>query len=406
MGFFQALGSALTGGAADLLGTGLSAGFNAITASKNRNFNREERIAAQQYQTAERIASQEYNTHMWEMNNKYNEDMYNKYQSPAALRRQYQAAGLNPLLAIDGSSVGSVGSVSSPAAGSTPQSITPAYNSGGAIPAIDNPFGSNSFFNMASALKALGDAKKTGIETNFLEDWLKERNYSARLANVAQELVNSVQKEYLKPTTEATLKKILSEIEKTDADTRYVEGSINILVQQGIIKRYEADHWLESWHNAQEKIKSETNLNKSLAAVNWDEHSMRDLKAELLRNTSNNQYSQSRLNYAAERVTDITGDMNELLRDAQEFKGERSKANPAWRRLSAYGRSLIESWVANAQILGLKGLGDLRNAGANPYGSSGMIGDAYKLLMIAHDVFNGHKDEVVSDALDVYNKFD
>lgn len=52
-------------------------------------------------------AKMKYDYQMWQMNNEYNEQMYNQYQSPAAMVRQYQDAGLNPALMYQGASGGS-----------------------------------------------------------------------------------------------------------------------------------------------------------------------------------------------------------------------------------------------------------------------------------------------------------
>lgn len=47
-------------------------------------------------------AKMKYDYQMWQKNNEYNEQMYNQYQSPAAMMRQYQDAGLNPALMYGG----------------------------------------------------------------------------------------------------------------------------------------------------------------------------------------------------------------------------------------------------------------------------------------------------------------
>ena len=49
-------------------------------------------------------AKMRYDYQMWQKNNEYNEQMYNQYQSPAAMMRQYQDAGLNPALMYQGAS--------------------------------------------------------------------------------------------------------------------------------------------------------------------------------------------------------------------------------------------------------------------------------------------------------------
>lgn len=56
----------------------------------------------------------EMNYRMFQEGNEFNERMYTQYQSPEALRRQYEAAGLNPNLMMDGSRAGSPSSSVSP----------------------------------------------------------------------------------------------------------------------------------------------------------------------------------------------------------------------------------------------------------------------------------------------------
>lgn len=61
-------------------------------------------------------AKMKYDYQMWQKNNEYNEQMYNQYQSPAAMVRQYQDAGLNPALMYGGvnSNGNAIGSSSAP----------------------------------------------------------------------------------------------------------------------------------------------------------------------------------------------------------------------------------------------------------------------------------------------------
>lgn len=72
------------------------------------------------------LAEMQYNHDEAQLDRQFQEDMYNKYQSPEAQMRQYQAAGLNPALMyeggvdINGPSGGSAASVSGAAGGDTP----------------------------------------------------------------------------------------------------------------------------------------------------------------------------------------------------------------------------------------------------------------------------------------------
>lgn len=72
------------------------------------------------------LAEMQYNHDEAQLDRQFQEDMYNKYQSPEAQMRQYQAAGLNPALMyqggvdINGPSGGSAASVSGAQSGETP----------------------------------------------------------------------------------------------------------------------------------------------------------------------------------------------------------------------------------------------------------------------------------------------
>lgn len=72
------------------------------------------------------LAEMQYNHDEAQLDRQFQEDMYNKYQSPEAQMRQYQAAGLNPALMyqggvdINGPSGGSAASVSGAQGGDSP----------------------------------------------------------------------------------------------------------------------------------------------------------------------------------------------------------------------------------------------------------------------------------------------
>lgn len=70
-------------------------------------------------------AKMKYDYQMWQMNNEYNEQLYNQYQSPAAMVRQYQDAGLNPALMYGGvtGNGSAIGSNSAPDSSSADYSV-------------------------------------------------------------------------------------------------------------------------------------------------------------------------------------------------------------------------------------------------------------------------------------------
>ena len=74
------------------------------------------------YNTLQVRESNELNKEMFEKQLQWNEDMYNKYSSPEALKKQYEAAGFNPYLMMNSGSAGSV------SAGVSAPDMKPALN--------------------------------------------------------------------------------------------------------------------------------------------------------------------------------------------------------------------------------------------------------------------------------------
>lgn len=91
----------LTGSERELLG------FNAEQAQIAREFNANEALLNRQFQSSEA-----------EIARQWQEDMYNQYQSPEAMIRQYKAAGLNPALMYGSAAGGSIPTASSPSGSS------------------------------------------------------------------------------------------------------------------------------------------------------------------------------------------------------------------------------------------------------------------------------------------------
>lgn len=266
-------GKAVIGGAQSVLG---SMGSDYDQAKQNQ-FNREERIAAQEYNTREREESQRYQTNvMREMNsfnsqqrisqNQWSEDMYNRYESPEAKVQQYDAAGLNPRMAASGQ-FGQVQSSSSPQAsslsGPSGTHVNPPYQ--------DITSGSQGFVNMANALKAIADAKKSGVETSRMEKFLDEEFKGLQLTNLNKELTLRVNDKYLDKQAEASLKYILSQTEVNNENIGKIRAEIYKLKKEGVLLDKDA-LWYEN------KIVSE--LGEQFARTKESE-SRADLNASL-----------------------------------------------------------------------------------------------------------------------------
>lgn len=213
-------GASAISGASSLLGGALGYAYNKKLMQAQQAYNTSERLATQQYNTSEREAAQAYNTGEREAQNAYAEQMYNTYSSPEALVRQYEAAGLNPRLAIGANSAGSVAASSGHSATVSPQSsgmlgITPPYQDVNAF--------SQGFINIASALKAIGEAKKTGVETRWLEesfqDKLRELKYGADAQEFAAEMAK-VKLHYLPERERKEIEVMIMDMAKGEADIK------------------------------------------------------------------------------------------------------------------------------------------------------------------------------------------
>lgn len=252
-----------------LIGAGISSLFGNIQNNHNKNMMREQmkfqeqqRLASQEYQTGEREAMQAYQTGEREAQNIWQESMYGKYQSPEAMVRQYNEAGINGKLAASGQAgMGSM-SVSGGSNGGAPSTGAP---SGSHVNAPYQNIGAISagFADIAGSLKALGEAKKLGIETKYYEDEIKERLSQSKLKTQLDSLDLDIARLYKKPAAKAALDKLMTEIEKDKMDVRVSEKQLDILVSQGVIEKAKADNIKEQIRLEQLKLSSEANeINK------------------------------------------------------------------------------------------------------------------------------------------------
>lgn len=253
--------SALFGG----VGSALGYAYNRKLMEAQQRYNTSERLAQQEYNTSERLAAQQYNTGEREAQNAYAEQMYNTYSSPEALVRQYEAAGLNPRLAIGSNTAGSVAASSGHSATVSPQSsgmlgITPPYQDVNAF--------SQGFINIASALKAIGEAKKTGVETRWLEasfqDKLRELKYGAD----AQELANELSKiniRYLPEEKRKSIEKMIMDMAVGEANVKKLQQETTNLYYRGLITKQCYNSIATILFQYKRKLKSEIRLNDAQA---------------------------------------------------------------------------------------------------------------------------------------------
>lgn len=271
MGFFDFLSNIPIVG--DVVGGVVSGGLSMLDNNINRNYNSNmmheqmryntsEREASQAYQTSERTAQQQYQTSEREAQNLWMESMYGKYQSPEAQVRQYNNAGINGRLAVgQGNSLGTM-SASSGSNGGAPSSGAPSGRS------VSSPYVSvgsmtDGFANIAGALKALGEAKKLGIETKYYEQQLIEDLRGKKLANETTELANSMSKiklRYLEPNERAELSKKLQDLATGELKQSEISANIRWLKAKGLIAEHEEQYWLNKYNKEMQKMDSEINL--------------------------------------------------------------------------------------------------------------------------------------------------
>ena len=251
-------GSSAISGVSGLLGSALGYAYNKKLMQAQQAYNTSERLATQQYNTSEREAAQAYNTGEREAQNAYAEQMYNTYSSPEALVRQYEEAGLNPRLAIGSNSAGSVAASSGHSATVSPQSsgmlgITPPYQD-------VNSF-SQGFVNIANALKSLAEAKNKNVDTTWLENSMKERLKGLVLSNEAIDLSNKLNmvKLYYAPERERTeIDNILKDIAEGTASIEEIKARTAKWVEEGLMAKYEREHWLENYTERLNNLKADT----------------------------------------------------------------------------------------------------------------------------------------------------
>lgn len=253
--------SAIAGASIGAIGNLIGNAQNSRIARQQRDWQTSERLASQDYNTSERVASQQWQDMQRISQNQFSEDMYNKYQSPEAMVKQYQAAGINPAAALDHMQGGSINASSGSSGGApsgthvaTPNTSAPFQNVGA---------WADSFASIANALKSLGDAKRTGIETKYYERQILAQIRGAELENDFRALHLDIDKVYAKPMARAAYEKLGAEIAKTNMDVQIAEKQVDILVSQGQMAKDEAEQFKEQLRLNRAKTSAEINeINK------------------------------------------------------------------------------------------------------------------------------------------------
>lgn len=257
------IGSALIGGAASLFGLGGSSSANMKMQKHAQEFQWRSMLAQQQWANAQRESAQDFQTSERMAQNDFALDTYQRFQSPAAQVAQLRQAGLNPNLAAD---VGSVGASSGSSSGS------PSGPSAGGLPGVTPPYMpynsmAGSFKDIAGALSALADAKKSGVETDRLKKFMDEELAKLKYGNIAQQILNSINQtklNYLNQKESAELQKLLQDVANGVATEQEIRARLAKLgVEKDLIQK-QVDNYERELNANIEHTESETSLNRAM----------------------------------------------------------------------------------------------------------------------------------------------
>lgn len=334
------LGSAAAFGAGSIASSIISSSSSNDIANKNlhaqsrenqinRDWQTAEAEKARQFDTSERIASQD-----WQ---KYMTDYENAYNSPEQQALRLRQAGLNPAVAMNGNvqNVSASSSPSSPATSPMPSGVS------GISPVPQQPFSLDvgSIINgIGNFTKSIGEAKKLGVETDYIKrsfdlnlKSLSNQSTLQELAIKGQQLANAVTEstkdsriksaidEAIKVHWEAILaekqgisedlrqKVLASEDEVNKALAKYHGNNAQLLA-------YDVATYFEAYQNNQALKKAQTKAAESSAAAS-DAAAAVDKQRERIERVS-----------ADLRETGKTSEMLSLLSDLSA-KNEISKAD-------------------------------------------------------------------------------
>lgn len=272
------VGAALVGGAASLVSGIGNWLFGGQQQAQNIKMMREqmahqtsERYGSQAFQDQQRKAQQAYQTSERMAQNQYQEDIYNQYQSPEAMVRQYNAAGLNGKLAVEGAgSLGSM-SVSSGSNGGAPSSGAP---SGGSVSAPYQPLNamSSGFQSMmsgiTSSLKDIAEARKFGADTTEVESLLQQKIRNLELDGDIKEFALFLDKRNLPRKQQLELANILVGVNQGLAMREQIKQFTKNLKIQGKITEKEEKEWYQKFFGDQQEQLSRIGNNYSNMELN------------------------------------------------------------------------------------------------------------------------------------------
>lgn len=230
----------------DPLSAGIGAAGSLLGGFFTHNYNRWMLKQQMKYNTAEREASQDWQNQQREAQNQFSEDMYNKYSSPQALVSQYQAAGLNPRLAVDGGQVGSV-QASSGSSGSAPSGAM------ASMPYQQSPDFTQGFVNMANVLKSIAEARKAGAETDKIEKMLNVEFDRANIAKEAEQFALGLNIKYQDKERFIQLAIAMNQEGITAQERKNLEEQFKALCYDNDVRKFNVDKLVDRWFWEEQK---------------------------------------------------------------------------------------------------------------------------------------------------------
>lgn len=173
---------------------------------------------------------------------KYFMDAQNEWNSYENQSKEMRKAGLNPAMMFgQGQLSGNNSSQSAPTGGYSTSGIA---SQGSLASSIDSP-------DFAQSLKALGEAKKLGIETDYLEQSLKYKLMSDDANARYQQSLANLQEKYGD-------KKSAAELSKIDKEVKYLAEQIDYLIkQEGLVDEQTLTQMYETFIKKAEYLEKE-----------------------------------------------------------------------------------------------------------------------------------------------------
>lgn len=245
--------------------------FNAAEAQKARDFQHEERLGMQKYQSDEWL--RQFN-------------MANEYNTPANQAARLRQAGLNPAVYFGGS--GSVVGASAPSTPSAPSTGAPAASvspgAGVQLPSfLSDP--SQAALNMANARKAMAETNTIDLMRDPQYQEMLSRIYGQNLANESLKLANAFDRATFGKRTE----KIAMEVMELAAQVRLADTKDDLMQSETLLNRaYErleqnladktgfealvAKNELASWHQTYQMMLQEkrSEIARNYASADYD----------------------------------------------------------------------------------------------------------------------------------------